>query len=169
MKTTSLLAALLAFPLVTQAADYVITVERKKDGQGALQGEVFQKTSQNWTGVINILHRAFKPSPDLEVRYIIFVKRQQLGQKENQELVDKVKGNAKVDSIKPGGNVTVTTSDVVLKKEQMEAGWRLAGGGRQKAEDSVSGVWVRLYDTDGNMVMEYANPTTLMQKYKWED
>jgi len=169
MKTPLLLVILLALPLMAAAADYEITVERKKDAGGGLQGGTRLTSTQNWTGVIKIKNRTFKPSPELQVRYIIFVKRQQLGQATDLELTDKIKGSTKADSIKPGAVVTVMTSDVPLHKGQMAPGWRTREGGRQASQDSVHGIWVQLYDPEGNVVADYANPSTLKQKYEWQN
>lgn len=167
MRLKALVFAMMAIPFMAQAGDYEITVDRKKDAPGAATGAIRQVSSQNWTGEVKIKNRAFKPSPELEARYIIFVKRQKIGQKENQELIDKVKGTSKIASMKPGALSSFLTSDVPLFQGHMAAGWITAEGGRQSSQDAVSGIWLRLY-AGGVQVAEYINPTTLSGKFKWE-
>lgn len=166
MKTVALVSALMAICLTAQAGDYEITVDRKRE-MGTSGGNNAQvKTSQNWTGEVNIEYHAFNPSPALEARYVIFVKRQKLGQAANAEDIDKVKGSFSVPSIKPGAKATFNTVDVPLFKAHMAPHWKMVEG-RQSAEDTLAGVWLRLYN-GSTQVAEYINPTTLTMKYKWE-
>ncbi|MDD5350972.1 MAG: hypothetical protein PHQ12_12240 [Chthoniobacteraceae bacterium] len=167
MKSKLLVFALMFLPLLAQAGDYEITVERKKDAPGAATGARRLVTSQNWTGDVKVRNHAFKASPDLEAKYIIFVKRQQIGQKEGQDTVEKVKGSSKVISIKPGAQISFSTSDVPLHKGHMAPGWVPAEGGKETSEDAVIGIWLRLY-SGANQVAEYVNPSTVTTKFKWE-
>jgi len=167
MKRVALVLAMVAIPMLAQAGNFEITVERKKEGVGAPKGAVEQKISQKWTGEVKIVNRAFKPAPPLEAKYIVFVKRQQLGQKQNSDHIEKIKGAAKVSALKAGENTKILTSDVELHHQRLAAGWSYANGGSAIADDTVVGVWLRLFDGT-TQVAEYMNPTSLMAKYKWE-
>jgi hypothetical protein len=167
MKPMALVFAFVAIPLLAQAGDYEITVDRKKDALSAPQGEYRQVATQNWTGEVKIQNHAFNPSPELEARYIIFVKRQKIGQKQGMDQIEKVKGTTKVPAIKPGATAVCFTSDVPLHKAHMAPGWVPAEGGQQTAEDGVLGIWLKLY-SGTTPVAEYVNPTTLATKFKWE-
>jgi len=166
MKRGIIAFALVVIPMLAQAADYEITVERKKTGIGQAKGNVELKTSQSWTGEVKIQSHVFKPVPELEARYIIFVKRQRLGQNRGEDKIDKVKGSSKVADLKSGMTTTFLTSEVTLKQEFLAPGWIMVSGAN-RAEDSVLGVWVKLFDGT-KQVAEYVNPSTLTTKYKWE-
>jgi len=165
MKKAALIFALVVIPMLAQASDFEITVNRKKNGLSNSAGSVVQNSSQNWTGEVNITCHAFKPFPELEARYIIFVKRQAIGQ-QGKDKIEKQKGTFKVPPMKSGSTSSFLTTEVVLKQAHLAPGWVVVSGA-SKAEDSVLGVWVKLLDGPKE-VAEYVNPTTLTAKYKWE-
>jgi len=167
MKKLAFLAALVMVPMLAQAGDFLITMDRKKDGGGNMKGDVEMKTSQNWVGEIKIENLTFKPTADLELRYIIFVKRQELGQKAGMDQVDQVKGTIPVKSLQSREKASFTTSEVTLRQQALAANYRFTSGGSTKAADTVLGVWVKLFNGQTE-VMEYVNPTTLKAKNKWE-
>jgi hypothetical protein len=158
--------ALAATCFTAFAGDYEITVDRKREKGGSGGNQATVKASQNWTGEVNILNRAFNASPNLTARYVIYVKRQKLGEAENAERIDKVSGTFNVPSIKGGTKASFTTIDVVLNNAHMAPGWKMVEG-RQSAQDSLVGIWLRLYNGQVQ-VAEYINPTTLTAKFKFE-
>ena len=167
MKHKALVFALMFFPFLAQASDYEITVDRKKDALSAASGKYRLVSSQNWTGEVKIQNHAFKPSPDMEARYVVFVKRQKIGEKEGQDSIEKVKGTFSVATIKPGTTGIFLTSDVALHAAHMAPGWVPEEGGKETAQDTVVGIWLRLY-AGTTQVAEYVNPSTLTTKFKWE-
>lgn len=170
MKEKALISALIALPLLAQAGNYEITVERRKDGLAnqAKGSEPIQKQSQNWVGDVKITNRAFAPSPELEARYIIFVRRQQIGSQAGaSDHVEKQNGSGRIASMKPGASMNMLTSEVQLKEEKLDPGWRFKNGGIKSAQDGVIGIWLKLYN-GSTEVAEYVNPTTLKLKQKWD-
>jgi hypothetical protein len=167
MNKLAFLAALVMVPMLAQAQDFRISMDRKKDGGGNMKGDVEMKTSQNWVGEIKIENLTFKPTADLELRYIIFVKRQELGQKAGMDQVDQVKGTIPVKSLQGREKASFTTSEVTLRQQALDAHYRFTSGGSTKAADTVLGVWVKLFNGQTEL-MEYVNPTTLKAKNKWE-
>ena len=168
MKKLAFLAALVMVPMLAQAGDFRISMDRKKDGAGNMKGNDELKTSQNWVGEIKLENLTFKPSPDLELRYIVFVKRQELAQKAGMDQIDQVKGTIPVKSLQSREVATFPTSEVTLRKQALSGRFSgYVGGGNTKAEDAVLGVWVKLFNGQTE-VMEYINPTTLKAKNKWE-
>ena len=167
MKMVAFFSALMAIALTAQAGDYNIMVDRKRDPQSVEKGDIEKNSSQTWKGEVKVDYLPFKTSPNLQGRYIIFVKRQKLGDTGNADVVEQVKGSFDIPPIKGGGSAKFLTNEVVLNKTHLAPGWRMGNGGRGIAEDSILGVWVRLYQGD-NQVAEYINTTTLVNKYKWE-
>lgn len=167
MKKLAFMAALVLVPMLAQAGDFLISLDRKKDGTGQMKGDIEKATSQNWVGDIKIENLTFKPTAELELRYIIFVKRQELGQKAGMDQVDQVKGTVKVGILQSREKANFSTSEVTLRQQQLDAHFYYKSGGIQKAVDTVMGVWVKLYSGETEL-MEYVNPTTLKAKNKWE-
>jgi len=170
MKKAVLLAALLCLPILAlaQANNYEITVNRKKAGFNQSNKDAITSSSQTWSGEIKIRNKSFKPSPEIEVQYVIFIRRQQLGATAGSaEHVEKVKGSQKVDTIKSGETIIIATKEVKLRAEKLDDNWYFSGGGIAKAEDGILGVWVRIMQ-DGEQIAEYVNPTSLKAKQKWE-
>ena len=167
MRRAALILALMVFPMLAQAGDFEITVERKKEGDARTKGGVFQKATQKWTGEVKILNHGFKPSPELQVRFLIFVKRQQLGQKYGADHIETVKGEEKIVALNPGKNTIFFTPEITLDRQQLDPNYFFLNGGREDARDTVTGVWVKLFDGTKE-VGEYANPEGTKEKYKWK-
>ena len=167
MKRAGLILAMIVMPLLAQAGDFEITVQRKKDGVGQLKGEIEQKASQKWSGEIKVENRGFKPSPAMTAKYIIFVRRQELGQKAGSDHFDQIKGTVEIAALKTGESASGYTSEIDLRHQSLEAGWHFRSGGSAKVEDGISGIWVKLFQGE-KAVGEYINPPNVSAKFKWE-
>jgi len=167
MKRAALVLALVVMPMLAQAGDFEITVQRKKEGESAPKGGIVQKTSQGWIGNVKIENCGFKPAQELQARYILFVKRQHAGQKQGEDQTEKVKGDYKVAELKPGANITFSTAEVQLRHSQLDGNFYYIGGGMSKTDDGIAGVWVKLFQGE-TQVGEYMNPPNLTTKFKWE-
>lgn len=168
MKRMALLAALVMIPMLAQAGDFLISMDRKKGGTGQLKGEDELKTSQSWIGEIKVENLNFKPTAEVELRYIIFVKRQELAQKAGMDQVDQVKGTVKVGALQSHEKASFSTSEITLRQQQLSGKYSgYKGGGITKATDTVMGVWVKLFSGETELA-EYANPSTVKTKNKWE-
>ena len=154
-------------PFLAQAGDFEISVQRKKDGGSQPTAGIIQKTSQNWVGDVKIENRGFKPAQDLVARYILFVKRQRAGQQQGEDQVEKIKGEYKVAELKNGASINFSTSSVKLRHQQLSGNYYFVGGGISKADDSIVGVWIKLFKGQAE-VWQYVNPTTVTSKFKWK-
>jgi hypothetical protein len=130
MKHKALVFALLFFPFLVQASDYEIVVNRKKEGLSQAHEGKVQQNSQNWVGEVKLINHGFKDSPDLDLQYIIFVKRQDIGKKADAaEHVEKVKGSLKIASLKAGATSANNTSEVKLRQQQLDSHVIFLNGG----------------------------------------
>lgn len=150
-----------------QAADFQITLDRKKAAPTQTRGGVEQQTSQKWTGTLRVENTSSKPSPELQAKYIVFVKRQELAQKAGPEKIDLVKGESKIAPLKKGESFSLDTAEIELRQQLLSANYRYTNGGQTKASDAVAGVWVRLF-AGTVVVADYSNPETVKAKFKWE-
>jgi len=168
MKQGILFLALALFPMFAQAGDFEITVERKKDAVGAASTKDREHSaSQKWVGEMAVKNRGFKPTLPIEARYILFVKRQELAQKLGSYYIEKVKGTIQIATLKPGEEVKNLTSSVELHHQQIEAGWHYVNGGVTKADDTIVGIWVKIFQGT-NEVGEYMDYPNVKERFQWE-
>jgi hypothetical protein len=100
------------------------------------------------------------------VKYVIFFKQEKLGEKIAPAQQQRRSGSISLGSLRAHEKKSVTTDPVELKKSNLGGDWYYPGNERQKAQDSLAGLWVRVYQ-GGQIVTEYANPSILMRE-KWE-
>jgi hypothetical protein len=169
MKRVLLLTGLVIAPWIAEANNFSITAVRKAAdalaGKAASPGNVSEKT-ETVVYQVTVTNTTFKPSAALKAKYILFVERQEVGEKPGNEQIDKVKGSADVKELKPREKEIFSTSEIKLRQGGLSGAYYFPDGGRVKAKDNVVGVWIKLFD--GSIeVAEYINPTTLSGKHKW--
>jgi hypothetical protein len=71
-----------------------------------------------------------------------------------------------IDALMPHQKKTFTTNSVELNKSHLTGHWYYSGGERIKAEDTLTGIWVRVYQS-GQVIGEYANPSFLSTE-QWQ-
>ena len=120
---------------------------------------------ENWSYEITVENRRFQPLTGLEARYMVFYTTAELGSKE-APLQQHQSGNFAIDALRPQERKGFTTTPVELDKSHIIGRRHYVHGGRIKAEDTLVGVWVRVYQGE-RIVGEYANPTTLTRE-QWQ-
>ena len=179
LATVCLLASLFLLPRSLHAddlrpGDLQITVQRERP-TGKLHPTTLSKNSVQIASSEEDLHYkvtvrngSIKSAPAATAKYIIFVHRQQLGEKDKPGEFEKIKGTASLDAIASNGNASFVTDNVTLKKQGVVVSWYYPNGGLTKAQDSIEGIWVKIMDGD-KMIGELKSPTTLNKKCVWED
>ncbi len=157
----------------TAAAQVQITCQKKKaDESAAATGGISpgsrRADSESVIHKITLANTSLKDLENLELRYMIFVKRERLGEKRGVEGKDHKSGHETIGTIKKGERREIETVPVELSSSQLVGEFHYKNGGRIKAQDSVSGVWIKLFQ-DQKMIAEYANPSTVKTREKWED
>jgi len=126
--------------------------------------------TQKWGYAVTLENKTFKPIQNLEVRYIVFYKHEQLGIKAPPQK-KQLSGTYPIDKIDSLGKVSFDTSPVVLTKALLigEVGsyTYFTNGAKPKAEDSLTGIWIRVY-RNGSLFAEHAQPSELTSREKWE-
>lgn len=144
--------------------------ESHKNNAGQDIGGISSKT-EHWGYAVSLENKTFQPLTDLDVKYVIFYKQEQLGVK-GPPREQRMNGNTPVKAINSHGKLTFETNPVELKKTRMlgPAGsyTYFENGASSKAEDSLSGVWIRIYKGD-QMLAEFVKPPNLASKEKWEE
>ena len=115
--------------------------------------------------IVTIENKTFKDLSGLEMKYVIFFKHEKLGGRD-AATPRRQSGSLTIDLLKPHEKKSVTTNSVELNNAHLAPNYYYSDGGRQKAQDTLGGLWVRVYQ-NGQQLAEYANPSTLTKEH-WE-
>ena len=124
-----------------------------------------QAAKERWKYDVTLENKTFKEMTNVEIKYIVFYTQEHFGSKDPASARRK-NGSLSFPSIKPREKKSFSTEPVELKKAQLNSGWYFADGGKEKAQDALTGIWVRVYQ-NGEQFAEYANPSNLT-KEQWK-
>jgi hypothetical protein len=131
------------------------TVKKASDG-GA------NTTKEHWTYEVSVENRTFKDIGNLEVKYTIFFKQEQLGVKAAPTPKHQ-NGSFNIPSLKPHEKKSFTTDAVELSKSNLVGNWIYSSGAKPNAQDTLVGLAVRVY-LNGQQFAEYGNPSTILKE-----
>jgi hypothetical protein len=131
------------------------TVKKASDG-GA------NETKEHWVYDVTIENKTFKELANLDLRYVIFFKQEQLGVKANPTPRQQ-NGSFSIDSLKSQEKKSLTTNPVELNKSNLVGHWHFGSGAKPNAQDTLVGLAVRVYQ-GGQQFAEFANPSTLLRE-----
>jgi hypothetical protein len=153
---------------VAQLHDVQISVTPKKiDQQKSRRGEHATVITKEMAYIVKVENRSFKTFDELNVKYIIFYADSQPGRTE-KPIEAHHKGSETLRNLSTYRTAQFETAPFKLEKEELDGGWYYASGSDGRAKDRVKGVWVRAY-ANGNLVGEYANPSTILKNREWID
>ncbi len=116
---------------------------------------------------VKVQNRTFGEVPELDLQYVIFVERQKIGEKKDKDTIERIPGSAKIKPFTPKEpSQIVPTSEFELHKRELVGGFYYPNGGREKVEDNIVGVWIKVMK-GGEAIAEYANPSTITKR-GWE-
>jgi hypothetical protein len=131
------------------------TVKKASDG-GA------NETKEHWVYDVTIENRTFKELTNLDLKYVIFFKQEQLGVKV-PATPRQQSGSFSIDSPKSHEKKSVSTNPVELSKSNLVGNWIYSSGAKPNAQDTLVGLAVRVYQ-GGQQFAEFANPSTLLRE-----
>ena len=138
--------------------------EKRNPGSG--EGSV-ATTKERWVYDVTVENKTFKEQANIEIKYIIFVNGERLGQKAAAApAMRRQSGSVTLPSLKSHEKKALATDPIELKKANLVGGYYYPSGAKPGAQDALAGLWVRVYQ-DGQQIGEYANPSTLLRE-KWE-
>jgi len=123
-------------------------------------------TKEQWGYEVTLENKAFKDLAGLEIKYITFYKTEQLGSKAPPTQKHK-SGASKIETIKGHEKAAFKTDAVELKKSSLSGGYTYADGAKISVQDALVGLWIRVYQ-NGAQIAEFAKPTSLVTKEKWQ-
>jgi hypothetical protein len=116
---------------------------------------------------VRVQNRSFGDVPALDFQYVIFVERQKLGEKKDKDTIERIQGSGMIKPLtRKEGIQTVSTAEFELHQRELTGGFYYPNGGREKVEDNLVGIWVKVLH-EGKVIAEYANPSTVTKR-GWE-
>lgn len=146
-------------------SDFEIHVQPQKLGENSKSGNTTASAKELWLYEVTVENKSFKPLSGVEVKYVLFYKPEKLGVR-TEEKLSRTKGTAPITELRSHEKQTFKTETVELQHTQLINDYYYPTGGRQAAQDRLSGIWIRIFQ-NGQQIGEYANPTNLMRE-KWE-
>jgi len=120
------------------------------------------ETEEHWVYDVTIENRMFKELTNLDFKYVIFFKQEQLGVKA-PATPRQQSGSFNIDSLKPHEKKSFSTNPVELNKSNLVGNWIYSSGAKPNAQDTLVGLAVRVYQ-GGQQFAEFANPSTLLRE-----
>lgn len=161
------LTLMIAATAKAEMFDINITTARKKlDEQKSHEGDKTSVTKEV-VYTITLESHSFKPMTGLQIKYMIFYQDQQPGNT-GKPITAFNKGTATLAGLGVHETANIDTTSFKLTTTELDAGWYYANGASGRAQDRVTGVWVRVY-SDGKLVGEYANPPSTSKKNTWKE
>lgn len=122
-------------------------------------------TKEHWVYEVTVENKTFKDLPNLDAKYAIFLKQEQLGTKAAPSARHQ-NGSFSIPALKSHEKKSFTTDPVELSKSNLVGNWIYTSGAKPNAQDTLVGLAIRVYQ-NGQQFADYANPSTL-SKEKWE-
>lgn len=136
---------------------------KRTTGEGNMSIE-----SKNIAYLVKITSSSFKELTNVTVKYNIFYEVVELG-RTGEPAVQVSAGSHTIPSLVTNKSIEFETDPIKLEKASLDPGWSFGNGASARTRDKVLGVWFKAFDSTGNQVGEYINPTTLTKKQKWKD
>ena len=167
-RTRLLLALLLAAGLSAQAQapsySFDFKAEKKKlEGKRTATLE-HQTSVEKWCYTVTVQNHSFKDVPNVDIKYIIYYKKEGEGSKVAKE--KHLSGSVTAAMIQNNGNFVFDTEGIELVKSELMGTFYYTNGAKARSRDSITGIWLRLYQ-NGTMIGEYSDPPELSNG-KWD-
>jgi hypothetical protein len=163
---TALLLVILTTVGRAAPSDFDVKAEPKCLAKDTSRTSIEKITTEHWVYNVAIENKSARDYPDLEIKYVIYAADVVPGTKAPPKVIRK-SGSTKLSAVKSHTKASFTTEPIDLVKSQLLQGVTYGSGARPRANDTLEGVWFRIYK-DGEMIAEIARPATLLQKETWE-
>jgi hypothetical protein len=127
-----------------------------------LQMVALNETKEHWVYNVTVENKTFKELDNLDLKYVIFFKQEQLGVKA-AATPRQQSGSFSIDALKPHEKKSFSTNPVELNKANLVCNWIYSSGAKPNAQDTLVGLALRVYQ-GGQQFAELANPSLLREK-----
>ena len=120
------------------------------------------QTRERWFYDLTIENKTFKELTNVDLKYVIFFKQEQLGVKA-AATPRQQSGSFSIDDLKPHEKKSFSANPVELNKSNLVGHWHYESGAKPNAQDTLVGLAMRVYQ-GGQQFAEFANPSTLLRE-----
>ncbi len=131
------------------------SVKRASDGGAS-------ETKEHWVYDLTIENKTFKELTNLDLKYVVFFTQERLGVKADSTKRQQ-SGSFSIDSLKSHETKSLSTNPVELNKSNLVGHWHYQSGAKPKAQDTLVGLVVRVYQ-GAQQFAEFANPSILLRE-----
>ena len=165
---STLLAALLlcGLPVHAGTTKIEITVSPKRQNGEKKQAGSVTKEETLFQYNVKLANDSFAAVNGLSAQYRIFIRDDSGKGAISQQKLKRQEFSTAIPDMPNGGKYAFDTEPVTLEKSTLDGSRYYINGSRNRSEDTVAGVWIRILQGD-KVVGEYINPSTLAAKEKF--
>ncbi len=112
--------------------------------------------------------KSFRDLTDVVIKYNILYEEEEHGSTDKPK-VQQLTGKKVFPLMLTNKAVEFDTDAITLSQAKLASNWYFETGASRRAKDRVVGLWFRAFDSEGKLIGEYINPSTLDRKYGWKE
>jgi hypothetical protein len=154
---------------LASANDVTFTASRKRLNQSKERSggnTLVQEKEIVYT--VKATSKSFRDLTDVVIKYNILYEEEEHGSKEKPK-VQNLSGKTVLPTMLTNKPVEFDTDPITLSEAKLASNWYFTSGASRRAKDRVVGLWFRAFDSEGNLLGEYTNPSTVRSKYSWKE
>jgi len=173
MKTLTVCMVLTAGVLIEEGLassnDVTFTASRKRlDHSKERSGGNKLVEEKEIVYTVKATSKSFRDLTDVVIKYNVLYEEEEHGSTEKPK-VSQLSGQKVLPSMLTNKPVEFDTDPITLSEAKLASNWHFTSGASRKAKDRVVGLWFRAYDSEGNLIGEHSNPSTVRSKYSWKE
>ncbi len=141
-----------------------ISYVKKKISDVKKQKGVVKMETETWVYEVRVKNRLAVPVGELRVDHWCFRRDDEGKGKVPAKIVSS--GTNKIESIEGFATVNVDSSEVILEKSQLQGNFYYLNGNKDKQEDGMGGIAIRIFDKNGKEVHSWATKDDLLAATK---
>ncbi len=164
-----LIAGGLAGEALASANDVTFTASRKRlDYSKDLSAGNKLVEEKEIVYTVKATSKSFKDLTDVVIKYNILYEEEEHGSTEKPK-VRELAGKTVLPKMLTNKPVEFDTEAITLSQAKLASNWYFTTGASRKAKDRVVGLWFRAFDSEGTLLGEYTNPSSVISKYSWKE
>ncbi len=124
----------------------------------------------SWQGYyrLDVKNLSFINWAALHFRYIIFEQSANLGELPPNDFTEKrVMGTFDLDKLASNGATSFETDKLDMQSETLFANTFFSSGAPVSTSDKLTGIWVRVYDDEDNLLQEWVSDPAILKTERW--
>jgi hypothetical protein len=146
--------------------DLEVSTWRVRKGAERSETQSTKNIEEEWCYKVSIANKSRADFNNLSVEYRVFFREDIIRKSNEQPPLQSDAGRISIGHLAARDEVQLVTNAIVLDVSQLKIGWKYRGTGKRRVEDSLEGIWLRIF-SDGELVKEYPSPTDLPRRQSW--